>query len=310
MGDDRPIAILSQRPQRFFNYFKQMFAQVTNPPIDPLREKSVMSLTDYIGGVCDNVLMASSDLCKVVELSSPIISNIDLDNLKNLGYKGFRTITLDIIYNVKTGAKGIENAIEKLCEKVEKSVDDGFNYIILSDKNISAEYAAIPSLIAVSAVHQHLIDCHKRSQTAIIVESGEVMNVMEVALLVGFGASAVNPYLTFSELNRLVDKGELQLDYETAKKYYIKAINKGILKIISKMGISTLRSYKGSMLFESLGVSSSLLDKYLGGGISKIEGINISDVARDIEIRHKQAFYEGSGEEELKNEGIYKYVPA
>lgn len=309
MGDDRPIAVLSQRPQRFFDYFKQMFAQVTNPPIDSLREKSVMSLTDYIGGVCDNVLEASPDLCKVVELSSPIITNVDLDNLKNLSYKGFRTITLDMTYPVSEGAKGMENAIEDLCSKVEKSVDDGYNYIILSDKNVDEINAPIPSLIAVSAVHQHLIKTHKRSQTAIIVESGDVMGVMEVALLSGYGASAVNPYLTFSELNRLVKAGEIQLDYETAKKYYIKAVNKGLLKIISKMGISTLRSYKGSMLFETVGVSSSLLDKYFGGGISKIEGIDLPQVAHDVETRHKEAFQEEDKESVLKNEGIYKYVP-
>ena len=309
MGDDRPIAVLSQRPQRFFDYFKQMFAQVTNPAIDSLREKSVMSLTDYIGGVCDNVLEASPDICKVVELSSPIISNVDLDNLKNLSYKGFRTITLDMNYEVSQGAEGLEKSIERLCLEVEKSVDDGYNYIILSDKQVDKTYAPIPSLIAVSAVHQHLIECHKRSQTAIIVESGEVMGVMEVALLTGYGASAVNPYLTFSELNRLVKTAELQLDYATAKRYYIDAINKGILKIMSKMGISTMRSYRGSMMFESVGVSSSLLNKYFGGGISKIEGIDLSDVANDIEKRHREAFAEENPDLSLKNEGIYKFVP-
>ena len=309
MGDDRPIAVLSKHPQRFFNYFKQMFAQVTNPPIDSLREKSVMSLTDYIGGVCDNVLEASPDLCKVVELSSPIISNVDMDNLKNLSYKGFCTITLDMTYPVAEGAEGLKKAIEKLYNEVEKSVDDGYNYIILSDKTVDENHAPIPSLIAVSAVHQHLIECHKRSQTAIIVESGEVLGVMEVALLIGYGASAVNPYLAFAELNRLVKNKELQLDYETAKKYYIKAIDKGMLKIISKMGISTMRSYKGSMLFETVGVSSGLLNKYFGGGISKIEGIDLNDVASDIEKRHKEAFVEEEKEVSLKNEGIFKFAP-
>ena len=309
MGDDRPIAALSQYPQRFFNYFKQMFAQVTNPPIDSLREKAVMSLTDYIGGVCDNVLVASPDICKVVELSSPIISNVDLDNLKNLSYKGFRTINLDITFDVEKGTQGLEEAIERLSHEVEKSVDDGYNYIILSDKKINEKYAPIPSLIAVAAVHQHLIKTHKRSQTAIIVETGEAMGVMEIALLIGYGASAVNPYLTFALLDNLVKKGELQLDYETAKKYYIKAIDKGLLKIMSKMGVSTVRSYKGSMLFETVGVASSLLNKYFGGGISKIEGIDLEDVANDITTRHKEAFSSEDPKSVLKNEGIYKYVP-
>ena len=212
-------------------------------------------------------------------------------------------------YPVAEGADGLANSIDRLSVEVEKSVDDGYNYIILSDKGLSADLAPIPSLIAVSAVHQHLIKCHKRSQTAIIVESGEVMGVMDVALLIGYGASAVNPYLTFSELNRLVNAGELQLDYETAKKYYIQAIDKGILKIISKMGISTMRSYKGSMLFESVGLSSSLLDRYFGGGISKIEGIDLRDVAWDVAARHKEAFEDEKEDGKLRNEGIYKFIP-
>lgn len=310
MGDDTPLAILSDRPQRFFSYFRQMFAQVTNPAIDPLREKSVMSLTDYIGGVADNILEMTPEMCKVVELPSSIISNTDLDNLKNLAYKGFRTITLDMVFDIADGAAGMEQAIDDLCREVEEIVDKGYNYIILSDKAVDETHAPIPSLIVMSAVHHHLIRCQKRSQTAIIVESGEVLEVMNVALLVGYGASAVNPYMAFAMLDDLVKRQELQLDYRTAKRYYIEAIDKGLMKILSKMGISTIRSYRGSKLFESVGVSSALLERYFGGGMSKIGGIELEDVAHDVLFRHKKAFFsEGAEAEPLDDYGLYRYRP-
>lgn len=310
MGADIPIPVLSGKPQRFFDYFRQMFAQVTNPAIDPLREYTVMSLTDYIGGVSGNILEATPEMCKVVELSSPIISNIDLDNLKNLGYKGFRTITLDMLFPASDGTAGMQRAIENLCSEVERTVDKGYNYIILSDKAVDATHAPIPSLIVMSAVHHHLIKCKKRSQAAVIVETGEAMQVMDVALLTGFGASAVNPYMAFAMLNDLVGRGELQLDYPTAKRYYIQAVDKGLMKIISKMGISTIRSYRGSMLFESIGISSSLLQEYFGGGISKIEGITLDDVAHDTLLRHAKGFGPVQDSEqvpELDDFGIYRY---
>lgn len=310
MGADIPIPVLSERPQRFFDYFRQMFAQVTNPAIDPLREYTVMSLTDYIGGVSGNILEATPEMCKVVELPSPIISNVDLDNLKNLAYKGFRTITLDMVFRASDGAEGMQRAICNLCSEVEHTVDKGYNYIILSDKAVDAQHAPIPSLIVMSAVHHHLIKCRKRSQTAVIVETGEVMQVMDVALLTGFGASAVNPYMAFAMLNDLVERKELQLDYPTAERYYIQAIDKGLMKIISKMGISTIRSYRGSMLFESLGISSSLLDKYFGGGISKMEGVTLEDVASDTLLRHAKGFAtmaEGEAVPAPEDFGIYRY---
>ena len=308
MGADIPIAILSKRPQRFFDYFRQMFAQVTNPAIDPLREYSVMSLTDYIGGVSGNILEATPEMCKVVELPSPIISNTNLDNLKNLTYKGFRTITLNMVFAASKGVVGMQQAIDNLCLEVEQTVDKGYNYIILSDKAINDTYAPIPSLIVMSAVHHHLIKSKKRSQTAIIIESGEVMQVMDVALLTGYGASAVNPYMAFAILNELVSHQELQLDYATAKRYYIQAIDKGLMKIISKMGISTIRSYRGSMLFESIGISSSLLEKYFGGGISKIEGITLEDVAQDTLLRHTKGFSKTDTQvPNLEDFGRYRY---
>ena len=290
MGDDTPLAVLSDKPQRFFNYFRQKFAQVTNPPIDPIREAAVMSLSSYIGAVKGNILSPSPELCKVVKLTSPILTNGEMETLRNLRYKGFKTITLPMLFEAAGGTQALESALTKLCKDAAKAVDAGYNYLIISDKAVDAAHAPIPSLLALSAVHHHLIHCRKRGQTAIIVESGEVCEVMHVALLIGYGASGVNPYMAFSILDKLVNDKAVQLDYPAAEEHYITAINKGMLKILSKMGISTIRSYRGAALFESLGVSSSLLDKYMGGGLSQIEGITIEDVARDVLRAHSQAF--------------------
>ncbi|MGN0186989.1 MAG: glutamate synthase large subunit, partial [Paludibacteraceae bacterium] len=246
------------------------------------------------------------ELCKVVELKSPIITNTELDILKNIAYKGFRTLTLDMVFPAAEGAAGMSRAIERLCNEAERAVDDGFNYIIISDKCVSDTLAPIPSLIVLSALHHHLIRCHKRTQTALIVESGEIVEVMHVALLIGYGASAVNPYIVFATLDELVKRGELQLDYATARTYYINAINKGLKKIISKMGISTILGYKGAKLFEPLGISSHLLDTYFGGGSAPIEGIDIDDVAADVLRKHRQGFA-ADGAQPITNSGKYAY---
>ncbi len=296
MGNDTPPAVLSKMPQRFFNYFRQQFAQVTNPPIDPIREELVMSLTSYVGAVRKNILQPSAELCNVVRMPSPIVSDSELDKLRHLQYKGFNTITLSMAFEAEGGVKAMESAIERLCTEAEEAVDNGYNYMVISDRGVDARHAAIPSLLALSAVHHHLVARHKRSQIAIIVETGEVCEVMHVALMMGYGASAVNPYMAFAILQDLVDKKELQLDYEGAEKHYIKAVNKGILKIMSKMGISTIRSYRGCALFEALGVSSRLLSRYMGGAPSPIEGIGIDEVCADVLHNHSLAF----GEEEAK----------
>ncbi len=308
MGDDTPLAVLSSKPQRFFNYFKQKFAQVTNPPIDPIRESSLMSLSSYIGAVKGDILKPSPELCKVVKLSSPILSNGEITTLKNLRYKGFRTITLPMLFEVAGGAAALEAALDSLCKSAEKAVDDGYNYIIISDRQVDGEHAPIPSLLAMAAVHHHLIHCRKRAQTAVIVESAEVCEVMHVALLIGYGASAVNPYMAFAILGKLVEEKALQLDYPAAGEHYINAINKGMLKILSKMGISTIRSYRGAALFENLGVSSSVLDRYMGGGISQIEGVTLEDIAGEVIRAHKEA-YAGDGKEVPGpyDLGIYNY---
>lgn len=306
MGNDAPPAVLSDRPQRFFNYFRQIFAQVTNPPIDPIREELVMSLASYVGAVRKNILNPSPELCSVVRMDSPIVSDSELDKLRHLGYKGFNTITIPIVFDAEGGVTALETAIDHICSQAEDAVDKGFNYMVLSDRMVNARHAPVPSLLALSAVHNHLVTRRKRSQIAIIVESGEICEIMHVALLMGYGASAVNPYMAFAILKDLVDNKELQLDYEGAERNYIKAVNKGILKILSKMGISTIRSYRGCALFEALGVSSRMLNRYMGGGVSPIEGIGIEDVADDVLRNHAKAF-ETSATPELSNFGNYCY---
>ena len=290
MGDDTPLAVFSQKPQRLFNYFRQRFAQVTNPPIDPLREEAVMSLTGYIGSVNSNLLMPSEGDCKVVRLPNPLLTNRDLDILYHLEYKGFKTNSLDITFDVELGERGLEERLKSLCKEAEKAVDNGCNYIILSDRKIDAKKAPIPSLLAVSAIHHYLIQCDKRVQTALIVESAEPREVEHFALLIGFGASAVCPYMAFAVIDDLVTNKKVQLDYDTAEKHYIKALDKGLLKIMSKSGISTLRSYRAAQMFESIGLSSELLGAYFKGITSPIEGITLKELAKNTITALKLGF--------------------
>ncbi|MCL1942856.1 MAG: glutamate synthase large subunit [Candidatus Azobacteroides sp.] len=307
MGNDTPLAVLSEKPQRLFNYFRQLFAQVTNPPIDPLREELVMSLSLYIGCQEANLLEPSPDLCKMVKLESPVIHNADLDILKHLDYKGFRTLTLPMLFDAEKGVHGLEEALSNLCQQAEKAVIDGYSYVILSDRGVNKKQAAIPSLLAVSAVHHHLIDKRKRMQIAIVVETGEAREVMHFALLFGFGATAVNPYMSFAVLNDLAKKHEIQLDFHTAEKMYIKSVNKGLLKILSKMGISTLRSYRGAQIFEAVGIGQEVLDRYFRGMTSRIGGIDMTDIAREVLFAHFDGFSDQDASDLLPNGGMYTY---
>ena len=281
MGNDTPLAILSDQPQLLYNYFRQQFAQVTNPPIDPIREELVMSLTEYIGAVGMNILTPNESHCKMVRLNHPILSNAQLDILCNIRYKGFKTVKLPMLFEISRGKAGLQEALTTICKQAEESVAEGVNYIILTDRDVNATHAAIPSLLAVSAVHHHLISVGKRVQTALVVESGEIREVMHAALLLGFGASALNPYMAFAILNKLVARKEIQLDYATAEKNYIKAICKGLFKVMSKMGISTIRSYRGAKIFEAIGLSEELSNAYFGGLPSRIGGIRLEEIARD-----------------------------
>ena len=307
MGNDTPLAVASKRPQIFFNYFRQQFAQVTNPAIDPIREELVMSLTEYIGAVGSDILTPDESNCKMVRLPHPVLNNTQLDILCNIRYKGFNTTKLPILFPVAQGESGLRNALEQLCHQAEESVDNGISYIILSDRDIDDEHAAIPSLLAVSAVHHHLISVGKRVQTALIVESGEIREVMHAALLLGYGASAICPYMTFAVLDDLVKRGEIQENYETAEKNYIKAVCKGLFKIMSKMGISTIRSYRGAKIFESIGLGEPLLRKYFGTETSTIGGIGLAHIAQDQTRLHKQGLLAEKEPDFLPNNGQFNY---
>lgn len=290
MGKDTPIAVLSEQPQLMYNYFRQHFAQVTNPPIDPLREELVMSLDSYIGAVNLSLMKLSPELCKMVLLKRPIISNRELDLLCNLRYKGFNTRKLSMTFPAAEGTKGLAHGLERLCHEAEKAVDEGCNYVILSDRDVDLDHAPIPSLLATSAVHHHLINKKKRVQTALVIETADAREVMHFALLVGYGASAINPYLAFAVLDDLVNRKEIQLDFSTASRNFIKAVDKGLLKVMSKMGISTLTSYKGAQLFEAIGLSDELCRKYFGDTVTRVGGIGLEALCKDILKAHTEAY--------------------
>ncbi|MBQ2534682.1 MAG: glutamate synthase subunit alpha, partial [Prevotella sp.] len=302
----------------FFNYFRQQFAQVTNPAIDPIREELVMSLTEYIGAVGYGILTPDASNCKMVRLPQPVLTNTQLDILCNIRYKGFKTRKLSTTFSADGCEEALRQAIADLCAEAEQSVDEGVNYIILSDREVPSlaesaggEYAVIPSLLAVSAVHHHLISVQKRVQTALIVESGEIREVMHAALLLGYGASALCPYMTFAVLDNLVKTHRIQEDYATAESHYIKAVDKGLKKIMSKMGISTIRSYRGAKIFESIGLSEDLLRQYFGTEVSTIGGIGLKEIARDAVRLHNAAMSQSQSQFPfpfpLKDNGLFSW---
>ena len=307
MGNDTPLAVLSDKPQIFFNYFRQQFAQVTNPAIDSIRENLVMSLTEYIGRVGTGILNPDETNCKMVRLPHPILTNTQLDILCNIRYKGFNTIKLPMLFLRDEGEEGLREALDNLCHKAAQSVDDGYNYIILSDRDVDSHHVAIPSLLAVSAVHHYLISIGKRVQTALIVESGEIREVMHAALLLGYGASALCPYLTYAILDDLVKRGKIQENYATAEANYINAVKKGLFKIMAKMGISTIRSYRGAKIFESIGLSESLLRNYFGTEVSTVGGIGLETIAKDAIAFHDKAFSQQRQPDFLPNHGQFHY---
>jgi glutamate synthase (NADPH/NADH) large chain len=306
MGNDAPLAVLSRKPYRLFNYFKQLFAQVTNPPIDPIREELVMTLSGYLGSLQQNLLETSPDHVKMVRFRNPVISNTYFQVVRNLRYKGFSAANLSMHFDASKGANGLQKAVDQLCLDAEKAVDEGKNYIILSDRGIDRNIAPIPSLMAVSAVHHHLINKRKRMQIDIVVESAEPREVMHFALLFGYGASIINPYMSFAIIDKLVKDKAIQLDYEKAESNYINSIQKGILKIMSKMGISTLRSYRSSQIFEAVGIQNDVISKYFAGTITRIGGIGMEEIAEEVLVPHRKAFVEEQ-QPEILTEGVYSY---
>jgi glutamate synthase domain-containing protein 2/glutamate synthase domain-containing protein 1/glutamate synthase domain-containing protein 3 len=309
MGTDTPLACLSDMPQPLFNYFKQLFAQVTNPPIDPIREELVMSLISFIGTE-RNLLDETPQHCHTLKLDHPILTNYDLEKLRRVSWGDFLATTLPMLFRVDGGEKELERALDGLCRQATLATRSGYTLLILSDRGMDKDYAPIPSLLALTAVHNHLVREKTRTQVALIVESGEPREVMHFALLIGYGASAVNPYLAIETLEYMVLRGGLApaLDFDNALKNYKKSINKGLLKVFSKMGISTLQSYRGAQVFEAIGLSRSLVEKYFTGTPSRIEGIGLDALAREARLKHEHAFQpQTENDTELAVGGSYQY---
>ena len=286
MGSDTPLAVLSHTHPPLFEYFKQMFAQVTNPPIDALREKVVTSTTVYVGAQ-GNLLEEDAENCKVLKITNPILTETDLMKIKAMKVPGFKVETISICYYKNTD---LEKAIDRLFVDVDRAYRDGANILILSDREIDEYHVAIPSLLAVGAVSKYLVRTRKRTAMALILESGEPRKVHDFATLLGYGACAINPYLAHETIGQLIDEGLLDKDYYAAVQDYDNAILSGIVKIASKMGISTIQSYQGSQIFEALGLSNEVVDKYFTNTVSRVGGITIRDIQNDLEARHKQAF--------------------
>jgi glutamate synthase (NADPH) large chain len=308
MGVDTPLACLSDRPQSLFNYFKQLFAQVTNPAIDPIREELVMSLTSYIGTE-RNILEETPQHCHTLKLPHPILTNKDLEKLRRVSWGDFLGTTLQAVFRVDGGAVELERALDGLCRRASLAIRDGYRLLILSDRGVERQYAPIPSLLALTAVHNHLVRERTRTQVALIIESGEPREVMHFCLLIGYGASAVNPYLAIETLEDLAARGRLgNISFEAALKHYKKSINKGLLKVFSKMGISTLQSYRGAQVFEAIGLSKALVEQYFTGTASRIEGVGLEVLAREAGMKHEHAFAPlTESDTELHIGGDYQY---
>jgi glutamate synthase (NADPH/NADH) large chain len=317
MGNDAALAVLSDKPQLLYNYFKQLFAQVTNPPVDGIREELIMSMETTIGREY-NLLKPAPGSARQIKLKTPIIDNDELDKLRRLdgtGAKKFKSETLSILYPVKDGAAGLERAMDETCRLASAAIADGCDFIILSDRGVDKEWAPIPALLAVSGVHHHLIRKGDRTKVGLVLESGEPREVHHFALLIGYGAGAINPYLAFETLDDMIRQGDLpQINHEKAVKNYIKAVGKGVAKVMSKMGISTAQSYCGAQIFEAVGLSQPFIDKYFTWTPSRISGVGLEAVAADSKARHDQAFperplnghtLEAGGQYQYRKEGEY-----
>jgi glutamate synthase (ferredoxin) len=292
MGTDTPLAVLSNRPQLLFNYFKQLFAQVTNPPIDCIREEIIMSTVTAIGSEL-NLLEPSPEHARLIELKSPILTNEEFAKLKHLDLPGFKSTTLPILFKAADGPAGLEKAMDQLCAQVSRAIAEGYNVVVLSDRGLNPEWAPIPSLLAVAGVHHHLIREGTRTRVGLVLESGEPREIHHFSLLIGYGCGAINPYLAFESLDDLVRQGFLAgLDAKAARKNYLKAAMKGVVKVISKMGISTIQSYWGAQIFEAIGLKQAFIDRYFTWTPSRIEGVGLEVIAREVLARHQHAFPE------------------
>ncbi len=296
MGTDTPLAVLSNKPQLLYNYFKQLFAQVTNPPIDCIREEIVTSTLTTLGPE-RNLLKPEPKSCRQIQLDTPILSNEDFEKLRHVDHPDFKSATISILYEIDKGAKGIEAALEKVFKAADEAIAKGINLIVLSDRGVDAQHAATPALLAVSGLHHHLIREGTRTKVGLILESGEPREVHHFALLLGYGAGAINPYLAFESLDDLIRQGLLKgVEHKITVKNYAKAVSKGVVKIMSKMGISTIQSYRGAQIFEAVGLNHKLIDKYFTWTATRIEGVGLDVIHEEVRMRHREAFPERQAE--------------
>jgi glutamate synthase (ferredoxin) len=290
MGTDTPLAVLSNKPQLLYNYFKQLFAQVTNPPIDPIREENVTSTETMVGSE-GNLLRPAPESCRMIKLKHPVLTNAELEKLRHVNRGGFKAVTLPILFKSDAGVKGMEAALENLFAAADRAVSEGTNIVILSDRGVSADQAPIPALLAVAGLHHHLIRQGTRTRVGLVLESAEPREVHHFALLIGFGVSAINPYLAFESLDDLIREGLLpEMDHKTAVKNYIKAVVKGVVKTMAKMGISTIQSYRGAQIFEAIGLNRGVIDRYFTWTVSRLEGVGLEVLTEEALARHRQAF--------------------
>jgi len=307
MGTDTPLAVLSEKPQLLYNYFKQLFAQVTNPPIDPIREEIVTS-THTMAGARGNLLNPGPESCALIRLDQPILTNGQLDKLRFIKRPGFKSETLPILFTAAHGAEGLEEALEKVFDDADRAIKNGANILILSDRGVSPEMAPIPALLATAGLHHHLIRSGTRGKIGLVLESGEPREVHHFALLIGYGCSAINPYLAYETLEDLIHEGFLTgMDYQTAIKKYVKAAIKGVVKTMAKMGISTIQSYRGAQIFEAVGLNSAVVDMYFTWTSSRIQGIGLEVIAQEALARHRRAFPPMSVNGELDAGGQYQW---
>ncbi len=306
MGNDIPPAVISKKPQLLYTYFKQLFAQVTNPAIDPIREEVVMSLESFIGPE-KNILQESSDHCNKLHIKYPVLTDLELEKIRQIKNKGFKTKTISLLFEI--GKKGsFKSALSKICKEAELAIKDGYTFIILSDKGVNSKFAALPALLAVGGVHHYLVNKSLRTQISIIIESAEPREVHHFALLFGYGADCVNPYLAYKAIEYLIEEKDLHINLDTGLHNYLKAVNKGILKILSKMGISTLQSYRGAQIFEAMGLDSQIIDRCFSGTVSRIGGADFSIIEKEVLLRHADAYpRRSSGQSYIASGGLYQW---
>ncbi|MEI8044609.1 MAG: glutamate synthase large subunit, partial [Verrucomicrobiota bacterium] len=303
MGTDTPLAVLSNKPQPLFNYFKQLFAQVTNPPIDCIREDIIMSTETAIGSE-RNLLKPGPEHARLIELKSPILTNEEFTRLKHVDLPGFKSVTLPILFSAAAGPAGLEQAMDELCRKIDQAIRDDVNVIVLSDRGVNKDWAPIPSLLAVAGLHHHMIREGTRTRVGLVLESGEPREVHHYSLLIGYGCGAINPYLAFETLDDMLRQGLLTgIDHKAACKNYLKAAMKGVVKVISKMGISTIQSYWGAQIFEAVGLKQSLIEKHFTGTPTRIEGAGIDLIAQEVLLRHQRAFADRQGNGQVLDTG-------